>query len=193
MCDDALHRCGLCERRQKVISVDRSNQKTQYSQLECGHLHVFHGVGKNDILWSEPGDEFTLMPSNWLRMSVNPKNGYFSIDEAQFQGYEKRDGLFSHRNKASLFCETYVSNEDVRFARKRWYGMIAQEGMKGMMQAIDEIVPDWHENTRLIRVQLIGFALALFPSETSQLFVNEGQVRLFAQNMLPTPAGAYAI
>ena len=191
MCNE--HNCGLCNRRRKIVSVDRTDQRTEYTLLECGHLHVFHGVGVRDILWiSDPEDQIKLIPECWIRMSVNPKMGYFTIDEAQFQHYDRREGLFSYRSQAELFCDTYAANEEIRYARKRWYGMIAQEGMKGIMQAIDEIVPDWHDNTRLIRVQLLGFAMALFPSEANQLFGDDEQVQLFTQNMLPTTVEAYA-
>jgi hypothetical protein len=176
-----------------VISVGRTEQRTEYSLLECSHLHVFHGVGERDILWiSDPEDPIKLVPDSWIRLSVDPQKGYFSIDEAQFQHYEKREGLFQFRNEAKLFCDTYVPNEEVQFARRRWSGMIAQEGMKGMMQAIDEIVPTWHEYTKFVRIQLLGFAMSLFPSEASQLFGDADQVHLFTENMLPATIDAYA-
>lgn len=191
MCSE--HNCGLCNRRRKIVSVDRTDQRTEYSLLECGHLHVFNGVGERDILWiSDPEDPIKLIPDNWIRLSVDPKKGYFTIDEAQYQHYDKREGLFDYRSQAELFCDTYAVSEEIRFARKRWYGMIAQEGMKGMMQAIYEIAPTWHENTKFVRIQLLGFAMSLFPSEASQLFEDADQAHLFTKNMLPTTLDAYA-
>lgn len=174
-----FHYCGFCQSRKFVIVSDRSDPRTAYYTLECKHVHVHHGVEPRDVLWLEPGDN--LAPANSIRMTVAPTNGDFIVEEGFFERKAEYKKDLDFKKAADDFLDRIQCGNE---PHRRWWRMIAEYGMEGAENVINEIVPEWNDNTRLTKIRLISIAMATFPSKIGQLFPNPTALVAFETNLL---------
>jgi hypothetical protein len=180
MCEEMKHHyCGICQSRRLVIATDKSEQRTSYYTLDCGHIHVHHGVGPHDILWIEPGDNFA--PANSIRMTVAPASGDFIVEEGFFEKRTEYKKDLDYKRAADEFLSRIQCGNE---PHRRWWRMVAEYGAEGAKNVIEEIVPDWNDNTRLTKIRLISIAMATFPSQAGQLFPNQTALGIFETNLL---------